>query len=199
MANFNLYTPQLHANEGGFVNHPDDPGGATNKGITLNTFRKYYNDESLGIENLKDLTTEEANEIYKEFYWDKIRGDDFDSQKLAEIVFDFAVNSGVSRAGKMLQYLLRRDYVADTIIDGIIGPQTISATNIASKKTDRLYGSFIKMREDYYNFLAGRKLVISDGVQRFFGEVLSIGSKSSNLSFIDGWLNRLDYFKKKRL
>ncbi len=103
--------------EGGFVNHPEDPGGATNKGITLTTFRRYLNPKGT-IADLKRLTDEQAIHIYKRRYWNVIRGDDLPSG-VDLAVYDFAINSGPSRAARHLQS------VVGASVDGRIGPQTI--------------------------------------------------------------------------
>ena len=78
MADFNSFFPTLLKHEGGYVDDPVDPGGATNKGVTLATFRQCVQ-SLLGIEstlaNLRALTDAQAGTIYKALYWDKIRGD----------------------------------------------------------------------------------------------------------------------------
>jgi lysozyme family protein len=107
--------------EGGYVNHSDDPGGATNKGITIATFRRYIKRNGT-IADLKALTTQQAVDVYKAQYWDKVRGDDLPSG-VDYTVADFAVNSGPSRAAKYLQAAL------GVTQDGAIGPQTIQAAN----------------------------------------------------------------------
>jgi lysozyme family protein len=97
MADFSKFLPMLLRNEGGWVENPSDPGGPTNKGITIDTFREFA-PRLLGIEatlqNLRALTDEQAGKIYKIEYWDPIFGDDIQLQELANIVCDFHVNSG---------------------------------------------------------------------------------------------------------
>ena len=97
MASFDLFLPMLLRFEGGYVDDPTDPGGETNKGITMNTFQ-HCSHELLGIEptsgNLKTLSDAQAGIIYRSLYWDNISGDDFDLQDLANIVCDFYVNAG---------------------------------------------------------------------------------------------------------
>lgn len=105
--------------EGGFVNDPHDPGGATNKGITLATFRRYV-DKSATVDDLKHLTTAQASKVYRSQYWNAIKGDDL-PDGVDYAVFDFAVNSGQSRAAKYLQAIV------GVPADGKIGPQTLSA------------------------------------------------------------------------
>lgn len=107
--------------EGGFVNHPKDPGGATNKGVTIATFRKYVKPGGT-VADLKRLTTAQAAHVYRRQYWDRISGDRLPAG-IDYATFDFAVNSGPNRAAKYLQRVLG---VAQ---DGVIGPKTIDAAN----------------------------------------------------------------------
>ena len=92
----------LH-HEGGYGDHPKDPGGATNYGVTKKVYERYLGRECTKDE-VKDMPMEAVREIYKRKYWDKIRGDDLPAG-LDWAVFDFAVNAGVSRASKLLNIL----------------------------------------------------------------------------------------------
>jgi lysozyme family protein len=105
--------------EGGYVNHPNDPGGPTNKGITLATYRRYINSKGT-VENLKAITDQQVAKVYRKQYWDAVKGDDLpDGVDFA--AFDFAVNSGPGRSAKFLQA------VVGATVDGKIGPVTIAA------------------------------------------------------------------------
>lgn len=95
--------------EGGYVDHPSDPGGETNYGIS----KRAYPDEDIA-----NLTVERASELYKRDYWDRIKGDDL-PYAIALCVFDTAVNSGVSRASRWLQE------TCNATPDGVIGPNTV--------------------------------------------------------------------------
>jgi lysozyme family protein len=92
MASFDLFLPMLLKFEGGYVDDPDDPGGETNKGVTMAVFRG-CSQSLLGVaptsDNLKALTDAQAGIIYKALYWDKIQGDGINLQDLANIVCDF--------------------------------------------------------------------------------------------------------------
>lgn len=105
--------------EGGFVNHPKDPGGATNKGITLATFRRYVKRNGT-VDDLKRITDAQVSTVYRKQYWDAVKGDDLPSG-VDYAVFDFAVNSGPARAAKYLQAAV------GVTQDGKIGPVTIAA------------------------------------------------------------------------
>jgi lysozyme family protein len=125
--NADMAIRKILEHEGGYVNHPDDPGGATNKGITIATFRRYIKHDGT-IADLKALTTQQAVDVYKAQYWDKVRADDLPSG-VDYTVADFAVNSGPSRAAKYLQAAL------GVTQDGAIGPQTIAAAQSADTKS----------------------------------------------------------------
>lgn len=117
--NFNASLKLVLKHEGGFVNHPQDPGGATNKGVTIATYRAYLNPNG-SVADLKALTDEQAGVVYKRHYWDKVEGDALPAG-VDYAAFDFAVNSGPDRAAKYLQM------VVGSMPDGKVGPLTIKA------------------------------------------------------------------------
>ena len=117
----------LLKHEGGFSNHPADPGGMTNLGATQRVWEEWVG-HPVAEKEMRSLTPEKVAPMYKQKYWDKIRGDDLPSG-VDLAVFDFAVNSGPGRAAKMLQRVLG---VAE---DGAIGPQTLAkALSVDSSK-----------------------------------------------------------------
>ena len=103
----------LH-HEGGYVNHPKDPGGETNLGVTKRVYEEFG-----GTKDMKDLTVEDVAPIYKKGYWDKMKGDDLPTG-LDLCDFDFGVNAGPGRAAKYLQTMI------GTVADGGIGPNTLA-------------------------------------------------------------------------
>jgi len=109
------------AHEGGYVDHPKDPGGATNKGITIATFRRYVKKDGTK-DDLRRISDADVARVYQKHYWDKVRGDDL-PDGLDYAVFDFAVNSGTGRAPKYLQRVL------GVTQDGVIGPATLKAAH----------------------------------------------------------------------
>ena len=117
--NFNRAVTATLKYEGGYVNHPSDPGGATNLGVTIATFRRYVKPNGT-IADLKALTVDQAKTVYRRQYWDAVSGAELpDGVDFA--VFDFGVNSGPDRAIKRLQKL------AGVPQDGRIGPATLKA------------------------------------------------------------------------
>jgi lysozyme family protein len=95
---------RLLASEGGYVNHPSDPGGPTNFGITLGDYRKYVKADATAAD-VRSMRVEEAKAIYREKYWGAIRCDELPAG-VDYCLFDYAVNSGTGRAPKVLQRVL---------------------------------------------------------------------------------------------
>lgn len=118
--------------EGGYVDHPKDPGGPTNKGVTQAVYDNWRKSQNLSTQSVRAIADSEVAAIYKNLYWDRISGDLLPSG-VDFAVFDYAVNSGVSRAAKTLQA------VVGVTQDGVIGPATIQATKtyVAMSITNR--------------------------------------------------------------
>jgi len=107
--------------EGGKVDDPRDPGGRTAYGITQDTYNAWREKQGLGVQDVFTISQADVAAIYRKEYWDRVRGDDLpDGVDFA--VFDFAVNSGVTRAARTLQG------VVGVTQDGLIGPATIQAS-----------------------------------------------------------------------
>jgi lysozyme family protein len=175
MASFDAYFPALLKHEGGFVDDPVDRGGATNKGITMKTFQSCAR-QNLGIDptldNLKALTDAQAAKIYKPMYWDKVRGDDIALQELANIVFDFQVNSG-AHAAKLLQRVLNDMGATPPLtVDGSIGSGTMGALTGMDQKD--VYRRYKQGRIDFYQDL--------------------VAQNPEQGRFLKGWLNRVNSF-----
>ncbi len=109
------------ASEGGFVNDSNDPGGATNMGITLAVLSQ-WRDKPTTVDDVRSLTKDEATDIYKALYWDKVHGELL-PPAVALLLFDAAVNHGVGTSIKLAQLALRVQ------ADGVFGPQTLKALN----------------------------------------------------------------------
>ena len=125
-SNFDKSLRLVLAHEGGYVDHPRDPGGATNLGITFAVLQKWRG-KAITKADVKALTRDEAGAIYRAKYWDIVRGDDLPSG-LDYAVFDFAVNSGPSRAAIYLQEIV------GVAPDGKIGPLTVGAAKAADTR-----------------------------------------------------------------
>ena len=115
--NFDAALEHALKSEGGFVNHPRDPGGMTNLGVTKKVWEEWVGHE-VDEKTMRGLTPELVGPMYKAKYWDKIKGDDLPTG-VDYIVFDAAINSGPGRAAKWLQA------VVGAVPDGAIGNGTL--------------------------------------------------------------------------
>lgn len=110
-----------------YTNHRSDRGGPTKYGITLATWKKVgydkNGDRAITAEDIKLLTEDDYNRVFKLNYWDACWGDHIKNQSVANLLIDFAYNSGVSRAIRHVQSLVGAKQ------DGIMGPATLSAIN----------------------------------------------------------------------
>ncbi len=133
----------LH-HEGGYVNHPKDPGGETNLGVTKRVYEEWG-----GTKDMKDLLVEDVAPIYKKNYWDKIKADSLPAG-LDLCVFDFGVNAGPGRAAKYLQGQI------GTMPDGGIGPNTLAKLEEYLKFTsvEQAIKVYQESRQDYYEQLS---------------------------------------------
>ena len=128
--------------EGGYVNHPSDPGGETKYGIS----KRAYPDV-----NIADLTEEDAEELYFKDYWSRIKGEELPAG-VACVVMDYAVNSGISRASKALQSVC-----GISNGDGIIGPASLNAvwTTVRNDGEESVVNAVTAQRQE---FIRGLKI-----------------------------------------
>lgn len=159
MADFKKAIGMILKHEGGYVFDPDDPGGETNYGIS----KKSYPDT-----DIKNLTVDDAKEIYKRDFWDKIRLDEITKQNIASKLFDMAVNMGRSRAVKIVQDAVSK-YSHEIAVDGIIGSQTIGAINSVKHSPAFL------------------KLIVSLRIMRY---IEIIEKRPASKKYLAGWLIR---------
>ncbi len=129
--------------EGGYVNHPADPGGMTNLGVTKRVWEEWTG-KRVSEADMRALTPELVAPMYKKRYWDVVRGDDLPTG-VDLCVFDAAVNAGAGRASKFLQQAV------GVTADGQIGPKTISA--VTAKPADEIIEAFCALREAHYKSL----------------------------------------------
>lgn len=160
MALFDPAFEFLLPHEGGLVDDPDDPGGITKYGISKLTYPEV---------DVANLSVEDAAAIYKRDWWDAHNYDCITDQKIANKVFDLAVNMGASQAHKILQRACG-DCGNPTVVDGKFGPNTLAAVN-ASDATTLLDYMRIHAREFYQDLVRRRP---------------------SSQKFLAGWLKRAD-------
>lgn len=115
--NFDEALKAILHHEGGFVNHPKDPGGMTNLGVTKRVWEEWVGHE-VDEKAMRALTPAIVGPMYKVKYWDKVRGDDLPAG-VDYAVFDAAINSGPGRAAKWLQTTV------GAVPDGAIGAGTL--------------------------------------------------------------------------
>ena len=156
MADFNPAISKTLQHEGGdkFTDDTLDHGGATKFGISQKAYPKL---------DIRNLSEDHAKDIYRRDYWNRVKGDDIQSQLVAETIFDVCVNMGVSGGSKLAQKTL-----AIEPADGIIGPQSLAVINAADE--DLFIAKFALAK-----------------IQRYT-EICQ--ADSSQKKFLLGWLNR---------
>lgn len=146
--NFDTALKEVLHHEGGFVNHPKDPGGMTNLGVTKATYEAWIGHE-VGEHIMRALTVDKVRALYKARYWDVVRGDDL-PLGLDLCVFDFAVNAGPARAARYLQRLVGAKE------DGQLGPKSLSLLQQYVKERGREHAiaAYQEARRGYYKMLS---------------------------------------------
>jgi len=124
--NFDACFELMIKHEGGYVNHPKDPGGRTNLGVTQRVWEAHTGQIATEAE-MRGLTRDKVKPLYRKNYWDKVKGDDL-PKGVDYAVFDYAVNSGPGRAARTLQRVIG---VAQ---DGAIGPKTLEKVSDANPR-----------------------------------------------------------------
>lgn len=152
MADFDLYAPTLKRWEGGFVNDPADPGGATNMGVTIGTFRVYFGSRRT-VEDLKNMTYPQWH-LIMESYWNRCKADEIRNQSVAEIFVDWHINCG----GRAIQ---KTQAAFGLKTDGIVGPLTLGALN--DPDSEKVFNRIKAARISYYN-----RLVLENGSLKKF-------------------------------
>ena len=130
--------------EGGYSNHPADPGGMTNLGVTKSVWESWTNKPATEAD-MRALTPAMVSPLYKAKYWDAVRGDDLPSG-VDLCVVDCAVNAGPGRAAKFLQQAV------GATVDGAIGPGTLKA--VAAHDPQEIIKKFCDLREAHYKSLS---------------------------------------------
>jgi lysozyme family protein len=143
-ANYEKCLETILHHEGGYVNHPKDPGGETNLGVT----KRVYEDFG-GEKDMKDLLIEDVAPIYEKNYWGRMKCGDMPSG-LDLCVFDFGVNAGTGRSAKYLQTMI------GTVADGGIGPNTLGAlaNYVEEVGVEGAIRNFQEARQEYYESLS---------------------------------------------
>lgn len=159
MQNVRQLAEEIVAREGGYVNDPDDPGGATNFGVTIHTMRRLgldlNGDGVVDSADVRALSRAQAVDIFIQHYFRQPRIAAL-PEMLQASVFDMYVNAG-SNAVRILQHLLVQ-MGHDIVVDGVIGPQTIRAAHAAAASApEHIADAYGIARRDYYYALADRR------------------------------------------
>ena len=168
MAKVEVLVPFILSWEGGFSCHPNDKGGATNKGVTIATWRSVGYDKDgdgdIDVDDLRKITDSDAvSRVLKPHYWDRWKADQIKSQSVANILVDWVWASGANGI-KPVQELL------GVKVDGIVGAKTLAALNARNPR--QLFDEIKKEREAYIE-----RIVKNNPTQAVFKR---------------GWLNRLN-------
>lgn len=142
--------------EGGYVDDPADPGGATNMGITLATYREWSDDPDLGAAQLRGISDRTARAIYRSLYWNPLRADAL-PLGVDLSVFDMGVNAGIWCSARILQRALG---FTGKKADGSIGPETLAAATKSDARTlidelARRQAAYYRGLRDFARFGAG--------------------------------------------
>ena len=143
--------------EGGFFDHPKDPGGTTNFGVIQRVYNKYRAARGLEQQTVGVISSAEVKDIYARYYWNPLNADEL-NPGVDLAVFDFGVNSGISRSTKYLQR------ICGVKVDGLMGPVTIDAAN--SKDPDWLIKRIHDERLAFVNRIPYKKYFIKGWTRR---------------------------------
>ena len=162
MADYRKLKPFILRWEGGYINDQADLGKQTNKGVTLSTYRSVFG-KNKTVSDLKKITDDQWEFIFKKYYWDKWKADDIKDQNVANILVDWVWASGAYGI-KIPQRVLGVN------VDGIVGPKTIAAVNARDGR--ELFDKIKQERKDFIDRICQ--------------------TRPQNKKFKNGWLNRIN-------
>lgn len=167
MSRFDYAVDCVLHHEGGYVDHKNDPGGATNFGISLRFLQKqnivdgdFDGDGDVDADDIRAMTREDAKNAYKKAFWIPNKINDIKSSLIATKVFDMAVNMGGRQAWKLVQRACTKLGVVLTD-DGIAGPKTLSGVNSMLAKDYILLREIRKQQMEFYEGLVSKRPKLS--------------------------------------
>ena len=172
MAMFKDAIDKVLKNEGGFNDIPQDKGSATNYGISLRFYQSKI-DSNATKDTIKNLTRQDAEDIYFQYFWHNNKYDEIKAQVLAEKLLDISVNMGNTIANRFCQKAYNALGLKKLEVDGIMGSNTIDELNKCSQENIINMISYIKIFQKNY-----------------YLEIVS--NRPDQHIFLKGWLNRAD-------
>lgn len=181
-ASFAFAMPKILVHEGGKINHPEDPGGRTNQGVTQRVYDGWRQRKRLPLRSVYDMEPRERDDIYKKQYWDAVKGDLL-PQGVDYVLMDGAVNSGPVQSIKWLQRAL------GVKADGVLGEATLGAL-MALNDMDALIEKILERREAFLRALRTFKTFGKGWMNRVkqvkqIGQSWAVGSVGPDPVFFD--------------
>jgi len=185
--NFSASLSHVLVSEGGYVDHPLDPGGATNQGVTQRTYDAFRGSHGLPRRTVRSMTDTERDMIYRLQYWDAVKGDKLPAG-VDYVLFDGAANSGPKQSIKWLQRALGSAYTGQ--IDGVIGLATLAAIEQIDDMPaliDRICARrllFLRALDTWPTFGKGWQSRVAS--VRRIGRLMTTGGTETPAAFIEG-------------
>ncbi|HTF04287.1 MAG TPA: glycosyl hydrolase 108 family protein [Bacteroidia bacterium] len=167
MADCTQIVPFIKKWEGEYGNDPDDAGGETRKGITYNTWKSVFGDTH---DRFMAMSDDDWTAIFKKLFWDRIMGDQINSQSVANLLVDWVWTSGTKTPSKITQQLLIDNFGSTIAADGAFGKLSVAALNAVDQK--KLFDLIVQRR---FKFL--------DDI---------VAARPQNQKFLKGWQNRIN-------
>lgn len=177
MASFEPFKHTIQQLEGGYQNIASDKGNynslglqvGTKYGISAKTYEQWIGYPP-SITSMKAITKNVASEIFKAWYWNKVKANQIFSQSVAENIVDHAINAGVSGATKIVQRTLNSKFKRNLSVDGIFGNKTLAAVNSVNESD--FFKEFSYKRIDFY-----KKISDPDWIRIWLNRVYSLANK----------------------
>jgi len=170
MASFDFSGPKLLRKEGGYVFNKNDPGGETKYGISKKSYPHL---------DIKNITKEEAWNIYRRDFWDPLHLDSINNQAVADQILDTAANMGI-KTGAIIAQRAAKSLGKNIAVDGTLGPATIAAIN--SLPSSKLASQMVRHRIDAYNAIVAKRPESREFLKGWLARAKSFGSPAAGLA-----------------
>jgi lysozyme family protein len=188
MSTFDKAINLLLKHEGGYVNNPNDPGGATNYGVSLRflqemplTVGDFDHDGDIDREDIKNMSVEDAKRVYKTAWWDKYKYGMINDQTIATKVFDLSVNMGAKRAHILLQEAMNKAFSLRLTVDGMLGNASFATLNAIGDgdQEQKLITAYCNEAYGFYQRLIANKPSLKVFEKGWKNRAYSIGQANS--------------------